>query len=175
MIVIFGISGSGKSTIGRYLEEKGYQKLVTTTSRKQREGEVEGKDYFFVSKDEFEKNIENYMFVTNYVNNFYGINKTDLTDADKKYIILDYKGVEEIKGELKEKAIVLYVYITIEEMIKRLKMRGEDNDTIKKRLDTDMPVYSNSHLAYDHIIINMEEQFNEIEKQIDTLLKKIEG
>lgn len=171
MIILVGISGSGKSTIAKYLEEKGYSKLVTTTTRPKRCGEIEGKDYFFTDKETFEKNLKKYKFVTNYAGNYYGIDNKELEDCSRKYVILDTKGAMEMKKELKENAHIIYVYITIEEMVGRLNARGETPEEIKKRFK--MAISSEAFFnMYDHIIINMDKNYKE---KIDEILKEIEA
>lgn len=71
IIVIVGGSGSGKTTIAHQLETHGFERLITTTTRSMREGEVNHHDYHFVSKEEF-KNLDK-IEESEYGGNHYGI------------------------------------------------------------------------------------------------------
>ena len=77
LIVLSGPSGVGKGTVRKEIfsrEDNTFHYSVSMTTRKKRPGEVDGKDYFFVSKEEFEKEIENggMLEYAKYVDNYYG-------------------------------------------------------------------------------------------------------
>lgn len=77
LIVLSGPSGVGKGTVRKAIFDQGgndFQYSVSMTTRKPREGEVNGEDYYFVSKAEFEKNIEEGQMLeyAKYVDNYYG-------------------------------------------------------------------------------------------------------
>ena len=81
MLVIVGPSASGKTQIVQELIKTYHmEKLVTYTSRAPRVNEVEGRDYHFISKDDFEEKIKNNFFIeyVNYNNNYYGTSFSDL-------------------------------------------------------------------------------------------------
>jgi len=85
-IVISGPSGVGKNTIADILVNKGYGIYsISMTTRKRRYNEVEGRDYFFVSKEIFDKNIleKNFLEYANYGDNYYGTLKSYVFDNIK--------------------------------------------------------------------------------------------
>lgn len=102
LIILAGPGGSGKSTLEKKLiKTAGCKKIVSTTSRPQREGEVDGIDYYFIDKKEFIENKDKYVCVEEYNDWLYGVNKEVLDqcikDKQTKYIIvLTPSGVEEI-------------------------------------------------------------------------------
>ena len=84
LVVIVGPTCSGKTTLAeRFVAEKGYGKIVTTTTRDPREGEVNGVDYHFVSEEQFKAGIEagDFLEHATFGDNLYGITKTALDKA----------------------------------------------------------------------------------------------
>lgn len=88
IIALLGASGSGKSTLENELANKyGYEKIVSHTTRKQRVGEVNGKDYHFIDNETFNEALERGLFAEyeEYSQNrFYGTLKTDYTSTKKQ-------------------------------------------------------------------------------------------
>src|SRR4051794_28204219 len=111
LIIIAGGSGAGKSTVESLLaQDPQVVKLVSTTTRPQREGEEHGKDYYFISKEEFEAELEKGQFLEHviYDNNYYGIHGkvVDLileTQRKNGVIIVDVDGFHQIKKYCQEK------------------------------------------------------------------------
>lgn len=102
LVVIVGPTCSGKTTLAeRFVAEKGYGKIVTTTTRDPREGEVDGVDYHFVSEEQFKAGIEagDFLEHATFGDNLYGITKAALDKAaeegDGRVV-----SVNEIKGWL---------------------------------------------------------------------------
>lgn len=139
---IVGPSGSGKSTYVAYARKiTGFGEIVSTTTRNPRIGEIDGKDYHFVSCEEFKeiKMIE----VDEYSGNLYGTAQKDLDNAysqsDCAFMVITYEGVQSFKTLFKEKGldievITIFVYTPIEELEKRMIHRGDDIDKIKERI-----------------------------------------
>jgi guanylate kinase len=100
IIVLLGASGSGKSTIENILAEKfGYQKIVSCTTRPQRIGEHNGKDYHFITNEKFEEAIRKGLFAEydKYSQErFYGTLKADYTTGDK-VVVLTPNGLRQLK------------------------------------------------------------------------------
>ena len=93
MIVLAGASASGKTEVAKMLASKyGIVKVITTTTRDLRVGEVDGRDYFFVSKEKFQQMIEDDRFVeyTVYNNHLYGSTKDQI--SMNKCIVVDPAG-----------------------------------------------------------------------------------
>ena len=144
LLVLSGLSGAGKGTIVKRLLEKypdDYVLSISATTRKPREGEVDGREYFFKSKEEFKKMIENDQFLewANYVDNFYGTPKEWVLDQmqHNKTVILEIEiqGGFQIKEMMPEAVLVFVLPPDMEELERRLRGRGtETEEQIQNRL-----------------------------------------
>lgn len=137
IIVLVGPSGSGKTSIGEELAKKGIPRLVTTTTRDPREGEVDGVDYYF--REFSNEDIDEFVEQTIYNDNRYGLTKaevqTKLDGFDKVHVSLDQQGAEAVCEAFPEEAYIVFVSITEDEMIRRMKNRGDSSDEIQSRID----------------------------------------
>ena len=92
LVVISGPSGVGKGTVRRALFEKDDQEYfysISMTTRPPRPGEVDGEDYYFVTKEEFQQRIEEGKFLewAEFVGNYYGTPKDKIEDQDRKSVV----------------------------------------------------------------------------------------
>ena len=163
ILLLSGPSGCGKSSLLKELYKvvTNYYFSISTTTRAPREGEKDGIDYFFVSKEVFKKDIENGDFLewAEVHGNYYGtslkpINKA--LDASKLVIFdIDVQGFEQVIEKLK--AITTTVFITtpsIKELEKRLYSRDTDSkDTIEKRIINAKKEIESIN-EYDYFIVN---------------------
>ena len=103
IIVLIGASGSGKSLIEKELAEKhGYEKIVSYTTRKPRQGEVNGIDYHFISNEQFENALQQDLFAEydEYSQKrLYGTVKSDYLSKGNKVIVLTPNGYRQIKSQ----------------------------------------------------------------------------
>ena len=161
IIVLVGPSGSGKTSIGEVLSKHGIHRLVTTTTRKPRPGETEGIDYYFRDFDEMK--IKYFIEQTVYNDNRYGLTKAEVKNKLEKYdyvhVSLDQNGAKAIKEAFPKEALVVFLQISEEEMIHRMKLRGDTQAEIEKRIDFSRrtnelvpPVYTD--LIVENIEIN---------------------
>jgi len=146
LIVFSAPSGSGKTTIVRYLLSKPELNLdfsISAASRPPREDEVDGKDYYFLSLEDFKKKIKNDEFLEweeVYRDNFYGTLKTEIDRiwASGKNVIfdIDVVGGLDIKQIYPEQTLAVFVKPpSIEELKIRLKKRKtESEDKINMRV-----------------------------------------
>ncbi|WP_196885736.1 guanylate kinase [Aureivirga sp. CE67] len=146
LIVFSAPSGSGKTTIVRHLLKQEELKLdfsISAASREARPNEVHGKDYYFLSADDFKNHIKNNDFVEweeVYTNNFYGTLKSELERiwAEGKSVIFDIDviGGLNIKKQFPEQTLAIFVQPpSIEEMERRLRGRQtETEEKIKERV-----------------------------------------
>jgi guanylate kinase len=138
---ISGSSGSGKNTVINKLLEtnKNYGFITSYTTRAMREGDVEGKNYYFVTKEQFENKIKegDMLEFDVFSDNYYGIGKEAITkklaECDVALKDLTVAGVRNSKERVKDNKIVSF-FFTVEknELIERLKKRGEKR--IKERM-----------------------------------------
>ena len=94
MIILIGASATGKTEVGKLLNSKyNLKKVVTYTTREKRNGEIDGVDYHFISKEDFISLKEKGFFFewTKYSDNYYGTSKESL--KDDTYIILEFNGL----------------------------------------------------------------------------------
>ena len=161
--VVSGFSGSGKGTIMKELLKNykdQYALSISATTRKPRVGEVEGREYFFKTPEEFESMIENNQLIEYacYVGNYYGTPRAYVEEMLEKGkdVILEI----EIQGALKVKekfpdTLLLFISPPSAEVLKeRLIGRGtEDMDTINKRLSRAFEE-SLGVENYDYFVIN---------------------
>lgn len=183
LIIITGRTAAGKDTIKAVLLEK-YPKLkrvITTTSRKMREGEKNGTDYFFISRDEFEKKIKNGQFLeyVEYGGNLYGTTRSELKHSLADHDVLwkiDPSRAGEIRdlGEINKQIMVIYLNVSDDVVLKRLKQRGLTEEEIQKRMTDDKRIWQKYHQNYDYVIDNipgkLDQTIQKIVKMIDPYL-----
>ncbi|MDO4487894.1 MAG: guanylate kinase [Eubacteriales bacterium] len=162
LIVISGFSGAGKSVITKKLlrEYEHYAYSVSATTRNPRAGEVDGKDYFFITKEEFERKIENGELLehNNYVGNYYGTLKSYVEDklAEGKDVILeiDVNGGRQVKASYPDTISIFVTAPNASEQSQRLRGRGtESEDVIRARLTKVIDEIPTA-LTYDYIVVN---------------------
>ncbi|MEC8243284.1 MAG: guanylate kinase [Verrucomicrobiota bacterium] len=174
ILVISGPAGVGKTTIcDRLLNEFGSNitRVVTTTTRRPREGEKEGEDYFFTSVQEFHELLENEAFLENEIihGNYYGTRKKSVFEKiDKKQDILinmDVKGAESFRKEIYKhknfdgKMITIFLKPkSLEVLKKRLSMRATDTKSdIEIRLETAKQEITLAD-GFDYIIVSKDRE-----------------
>ena len=165
ILILSGPSGCGKSTLLKevYKDIDDYYFSISTTTRAPRVGETNGADYFFVTKEEFEVDIENGDFLeyAKVHDNYYGTSLKPINSAlnEGKLVIfdIDVQGHEIVRSKLDD--IVTSVFITtpsLEVLETRLNSRNTDSlDIIEKRIKNakgEVEYFQN----YDYLIINDE-------------------
>lgn len=143
MLILVGPSASGKTQIVKILREKyGLNKMVTYTSRTMRPGEKEGIDYFFLTKEEFEKRINEGFFIEYviYNGNYYGTALSQV--SSDKVVILEPTGLKHYINKIRDEVKVAFLRCSTEIVRIRMKERGDDPEVIKKRLLLDGEVFN---------------------------------
>lgn len=140
IIVITGASGTGKTTISQYLEEKYHiPHVVTHTTRLPRAGEVNGVDYYFETNESFEKN--HFLERVEYSGNKYGSSEEGLEEAWKKSpiasIVLDTKGAVAYREKYGDDAVILFMKVDPKILADRLKKRGDAQERLAQRLSSE--------------------------------------
>lgn len=163
LIVISGPSGVGKGTVRKALFQRKGQNFdysVSMTTRKPRVGEVDGKDYYFVSREEFEKRIKEGKFLeyAEFVGNYYGtpLDKVQEKLAQGKEVVLEIEvnGALQVREKVKDAVFIFIVPPTKEDLYQRLKSRGTEAEEIIqeriKKAEREFPLAN----KYDYIVVN---------------------
>ncbi len=180
MLVVFSApSGCGKDTVFKEICKlrDDVVESVSATTRKPRDGEVDGVNYFFVSENEFKKMIDNGGLLE-YNGCYYGTPVKGINNAVEQgkvcFLIIDVNGAEKIKELYPDCLSIFLLPPSIEELEKRLRGRDSDGDEIiKSRLDIAMVELSYKD-KYDYQIINddLNECVDNINKILNTELRK---
>ena len=180
LIVFSAPSGSGKTTIVRYLLQQKELNLdfsISATSRESRGTEKDGFDYYFISLESFKKHIENNDFLEweeVYTNNFYGTLKKEIERIWQlgKHVIFDIDviGGLNIKKSYPDRTLAIFVQPpSIEEMERRLRGRNTDSEEkIKERVakaekELNYAKYFDAILINDNLEFAKEEAFKLVE------------
>ena len=169
LLVVSGPSGAGIGTICKALLNKNDQiKLsVSATTRKPRNGEVHGVNYFFIEKEEFTKMIENGEFLeyAQIYDNFYGTPKAAIIECLEKgqdvILEIEMQGARQIKEVYPEGVFIFVLPPSLEELKSRIVGRGtETQEEIEKRFSCAFEEI-NQIVNYDYFIVN-----EDIEKSV---------
>lgn len=178
LAIISGFSGAGKGTVvNKLLEKDNYAVSISATTREPRQGEVDGKNYFFKSRDEFENMIENNQLIeyAEYVGNYYGTPRDyvfkKLEEGYDVILEIEMQGALKVKEKFPETALIFITPPSADELKKRLVGRGtetiEQIDTRMSRA-VDECDYMNK---YDYIVVN--DDLDECVDEIHRLLQAI--
>jgi guanylate kinase len=180
IIIISSPSGAGKTTLCKLLLKKmrNISLSVSYTSRNKRLNEINGKDYFFVTKEKFNKLKNKNFFIETAINfgNYYGSPYKNLKTSKKNQILfdIDWKGARKIRRKVDKSDIIDFFILppSIKELKKRLVKRGRDKkDDIDLRLSYAIKEISH-YKEYSYILINqnVQQTVNEIKDIIRTNL-----
>ena len=174
LVVISGPSGVGKSTVRQALfSMKGHNLVysVSMTTRAPRATESEAVDYYFVSKEEFERRIEEDMFLeyAEFVGNMYGtpLDKVEeLLDQGKEVVLeIDTEGALQVRSKMPDAIMIFIVPPTKEALYERLRRRGTESDyQLEKRIEKANKEFKLAH-KYDYIVAN-----DDVENAADRIL-----
>ena len=162
IIVVSGFSGAGKGTVMKALTAKydKYALSISATTRNPRPGEENGREYFFVSNEEFEKLIEENGLIEHagYVDHYYGTPRKfveDQLDAGKDVILeIEIQGALQIKEQYPDAVLLFIMPPSAMELKKRLTGRGtETEEVIAQRLKR-AKEESVGIEKYDYIVVN---------------------
>ncbi len=180
MVVISGPSGVGKDTVVDRMKQRGlpFHFVVTATTRPQRENEVEGVDYFFLSQDEFERMIRAGEFIEHAL--VYGEHKgipreqarQALASGMDVVLRVDVQGAKTIRQLYPEALLIYLVTGSEDELVERLKRRRtESEEKLQLRVQTAREEFGYLHL-FDYWVINPEDR---VEQAVDTILAIIQA
>jgi len=178
MVILSSPSGAGKTTLVKLLSKKNnFSISISHTTRKPRPNEIDGKDYFFVTNQEFERLIKNDELLEHakVFNNFYGTTRTPvIQNLEKNYNVIfdiDWQGADQIKNKKLDYRLLTFFILppSKDVLFERLSNRDMKDKLIAdermKQFDRDVLHWIN----YDYVVINdnLEDCFFKIQKLID--------
>lgn len=183
LVVVSGFSGVGKGTLMKQLTERyGYYALsISATTRAPREGEEDGREYFFKTKEEFEELIREDRLVEYacYCGNYYGTPRDyveDQMDQGRDVILeIELQGALKIKEKYPEALLLFVMPPDATTLVERLNGRGtEAQDVVRARLARAVEE-ADGAVQYDYMIINddLEQSVEEVHYLIDSQHNKI--
>lgn len=176
--VISGFSGAGKGTlVGELVKRYGYAISISATTRLPRDGETEGKEYFFKTKAEFEQMIKEGKLIeyAKYVDNYYGTPKdyvlSQIDNGRDVLLEIEMQGALQVKENFPDVSLVFITPPNAEELKRRLVNRGtETADIIDKRITRAVEECSYMD-KYDYIVVN--DDLNTCVEQMHKLLQSL--
>lgn len=174
LFVLSGPSGVGKGTVRKALFEKdtALQYSISMTTRAMREGEKEGVDYFYRSKEDFEKMIEENQLLEHaqYVGNYYGTPRTYVEETLDKgndvFLEIEVQGALQVKKNFPEGVFIFLSPPSLEELKNRIVSRGTETETLVmnrlKAAKDEIELMDN----YDYVVVN---------DQVDRAVEKVQA
>lgn len=164
LVVVSGFSGSGKGTLMKALVEKYHQYAlsISATTRQPRPGEENGREYFFVTREAFQKMVEENALIeyAQYVENYYGTPREyvekQLASGRDVILEIEIQGALRIKEQYPDALLLFVTPPSAEELKRRLTNRGtESAEVIEARLKRAAEEAEGVE-AYDYIVVNDE-------------------
>ncbi|MFA6890396.1 MAG: guanylate kinase, partial [Bacilli bacterium] len=163
LIVLSGPSGVGKGTVREALFKMPGHDLVysvSMTTRTPRQGEINGQDYWFVSREAFQQRIQDNRFLeyAEFVNNYYGTPfdtiETQLSEGKEVVLEIEVNGALQVRKKMSEAIFIFIAPPTMEDLYDRLRSRGtEPNEIVEARCEKARREIELAYL-YDYIVVN---------------------
>jgi guanylate kinase len=173
ILVITGPSGVGKGTLIKGLLERlrGLQLAVSATTRRPRPGEVNGRDYHFLSEQDFDRRVAAGEFAEHavYAGNRYGTLRSELARPARGIVLeIDVQGARQVAETLPEATLIFIEPPSFEDLARRLATRGADSpEQIERRLAAARAELEARH-EFDHRIVN-----DDVERALDELTRLV--
>lgn len=181
-IVLVGQTASGKTAIAKELEKLGYERVVTCTTRPPRPGEIDGEEYNFINKADFEILQKTGYFAECSAYNmvcgthYWGSPIQAYLRNSKQVIVLNPEGVEQIM-ERGVPCLVIYLKPPIDISKERAEQRGDDPKEVIRRLENDQPKFDDLEKAgFFSLVLDTSKTCSfKAAEQIDTFFKSQTG
>ncbi len=177
LIVLSGPSGSGKDSICERLKEynDNFWVSISCTTRKPRKGEEDGVNYYFKTKDEFEKLIkeDDFLEYAKYNDDYYGTPRSKVNDYLNKGIdvilVIEVQGALKIKHIMPEATFIFIMPPTMKDLVLRLKKRGTETDD--KILMRFKKAYQeiNELTKYNYVVVN--DELDKATKKVNSIIE----
>lgn len=162
LAVVSGFSGSGKGTIMKELLQQydNYALSISATTRQPREGEVHGREYFFLSKEEFEQLIKEEKLIeyAQYVGNYYGTPSSfveEQRNAGKDVILeIEVQGALQVKEKFPDTVLLFVTPPSAGELASRLRGRGTETEEVIAQRMAQAVTESTLMDQYDYLVVN---------------------
>ncbi len=172
VFIISAPSGSGKSTLTHRLlaETPNLRFSISYTTRAPRGTEVHGKEYFFITREEFEKRIKmgEFLEFAEVFGNYYGTHISELDRADLEGVDLildiDVQGARQLKDRIPAAVSIFILAPSREVLEQRLRAREQDSEPVIKRRLHEAAEEIRKYSQYDYVLVN-----REVEASVDTL------
>lgn len=179
LIVIASPSGGGKTSIIKALRMRhpDFEFSVSATTRTKRDGEEEGKDYFYLSTDEFERLIKENALVEyeHFYKTYYGTLKREvdraLSAGHSMIFDVDVKGAQSIKSMYPDDTVQIFIAPpSVEILEQRLRNRKtEDEEKLQRRLQR-VPMEIETGKTFDHIVVN--DDLHKAVDEVDAIIRR---
>ncbi len=180
LVIISGPSGVGKDALLSRMREQGcsYYFTITATTRPKRAGEQDGKDYFFLSKEEFLRLIKNDELLewAQVYGNYYGVPKTQVREALERgqdvIIKTDVQGAATIRSKVPDTLLIFLEPPSLVELEHRLRARmTESSSDMGLRLETAKEEMSHRAL-FDYAVVNQNGRLDDAVAQVEAIIQK---
>ena len=191
LIVLTGPGSSGKDTIQAKILQKypNMQRLLTTTSREKRTGEVEGKDYNFISRSEFLNGIKNERFLeyVEFGGNFYGTTRNafrsvleskdvvwriEMSRAGRISEFFNDSFDQDTAQKLIRSTLIIYIDVPDWNILKeRMRARGNNDEQIERRITQDKSDFETYGGSFKHIVMNYPNKLDETYEKVEDLIE----
>ena len=175
LIVVSGPSGCGKGTIlGSITKEMGISYSVSATTRAMREGEVDGVNYHYITKERFEQLIEEdkVLEYTSYCGNYYGTLRDEVDSRREQgqdvLLEIEVEGAANVRRLCPDAVSIFIAPPSVKELERRLRKRGTETEEVIAERVSQAEREIHSALEYDYIIIN-----GELEKAVNDVASVI--
>jgi len=173
MLALIGKSGSGKTTIeDTLIREYGFKRAISHTSREKRINDIEGVNYYFVSKEEMERLWKTGELVerVDYLDNIYGFVESECKPDRVVAVLPD--GLRQLNKRKDLNIFSVYLDVSYDVRKERMSGRGDSDENVEKRLRTDDEVFARVESMVDLVINNDNKTIEEIVNEILKAYKK---